>query len=271
MQRRIPIVKIPTKKKKLILALNWKMYPKTTKEARQLVGAVYGFAKKAPHVTCIVFPPAVFVSLFALRAKGVSFGVQNIDHDIVGSKTGEVSAAQAASVGAKYVIIGHAERRAPKDVSGEKAGAGETNADTGRKMFAALTLGLTPVLCVGEQVRDKEGRYIDHIREQIRAALTPVPPHLRSKIIIAYEPLYAIGAPKPPAADEIHQSLLAIKKILLEDYGGSVARLVPLLYGGAVSGDNIRSLAVTIPELSGFLVGRASVDVEKFKELVMGL
>lgn len=273
---KVAITKIPTKKKKLLLALNWKMYPKTLKEARQLVGQVYAFSKKAPHMSCVVLPPAVFLPVFSVRAKGsVEFGIQNIDSDIVGSKTGEVSGAQAVSVGASYALIGHAERRAAKDMECEtgacKAGTGETNADVGRKMFAALTLGLTPILCVGEQVRDKDGRYLDFIREQIRAALALVPLHLRSKIIIAYEPLYAIGAPKPPATAEIHQSLLAIKKILLEDYGGSVARVVPVLYGGAVAGDNIRELAVSIPELSGFLVGRASVDIEKFKDLTKSL
>jgi triosephosphate isomerase (TIM) len=261
MQKRILITKIPTKKKKLILAMNWKMYPKTLKEARELVGAVYAFSKKSPHVSNVVFPPAVFLPVFSMRAKGVAFGVQNIDHEIVGSKTGEISGAQAASVGAKYVIVGHAERRA----------RGETNTDTGNKMFTALTVGLTPILCVGESVRDKEGRYIDFIREQIKAALVNVPLHLRSKIIIAYEPLYAIGAAKPPEIADIHQSLLAIKKILLEDYGGSVARVVPLLYGGAVSGDNARTLAVSIPELAGFLVGRASVDKEKLKDLMSDL
>jgi triosephosphate isomerase len=267
----ISITKIPTKKKKLILALNWKMYPKTVKEARQLVGAVHTFSKKAPHVTTIVCPPSIFLPLFSTRAKGVVFGVQNIDAEIVGSKTGEVSGAQAISVGAKYVILGHAERRAQKDDTGEKAGSGETNSEIGRKMFTALTLGLTPILCVGESVRDREGKYLDFIREQIITALALLPLHLRSKIIIAYEPLYAIGAPKPPAAVDIHQSLLAIKKILLEEYGGSVARVVPLLYGGAVAGDNIRELAISIPELSGFLVGRASVDTEKFKELTKGM
>jgi triosephosphate isomerase (TIM) len=261
MQRRIPITKVPTKKKKLILAMNWKMYPKTAKEAKELVSTVYQFAKKAPHISCVVFPPAVFLPIFSLRAQGVAFGIQNIHAEIVGSNTGEVSAAQAASVGATYALVGHAERRAQ----------GETNEDVGKKVYTALTTGLTPLVCVGEHTRDKKGEYLEEIRTQITAAFLLVPIHLRTKVAIAYEPLYAIGAPQPPAVNEIHQSLLAIKKILLEDYGGSVARVVPLLYGGAVSGDNIRTLALSIPELAGFLVGRASVDIEKLKELVGGL
>lgn len=246
------------------------MYPKTLKEARVLVSAVYSFAKKAPHVTTVVCPPAVFLPIFSLRGKGVSFGAQDIDDELVGSKTGHISAPQVASVGAAHVIIGHAECRSPKKSTGDHV-VGDTNEDIGRKLFTALTTGLTPILCIGEQARDKEGRYIGVLREQLRAAFTPVPLHLRTKVIIAYEPLYAIGAPQPPATAEIHQSLLAIKKILLEDYGGSVARVTPLLYGGAVAGENVRELVVSIPELSGFLVGRASVDVSKFKDLVRGL
>lgn len=261
MMSRIPIIKVPTKKKHLFLVCNWKMYPKTLKEARALIALLSVAAKRLAHVTIVVCPPALFLPLFSLRSQRVRFGAQSIDGDVVGSKTGEISGAQVASVGGEYTLVGHAERRA----------RGETDYDVGAKVFTALSVGLTPIVCVGESKRDARGEYIDVLKEQVRSALAPVPNHLRSKVLIAYEPVYAIGAAHPPSVSEIHHALLVIKKVLHDEYGASIGRVVPLLYGGAVDARSVREIALSIPELSGFLVGRASVHREALQALLTAL
>jgi triosephosphate isomerase (TIM) len=257
MQRKIPIRTVHTKKRRLYVVCNWKMQPKTLKEARVLISRVYVESKKNPHVVSIVCPPAVFLPIFSLRGKGVAFGLQDMHTEVVGPHTGCISGAQAASVGVTYVIIGHAEVRARGDTPGTIA----------HKVFNALSVGLTPILCIGEKERDMQGVYLQTLRADITSCMSLLPLHMRSKLVIAYEPLYAIGADHPPATDEIHQTLLSIRKILLEEYGGSVARVVPLLYGGAVTGSSARDIIMRVPECAGFLVGRASVDKDALGEL----
>lgn len=218
--------------------------------------------KKTAHI--VVCPPAVFVADAARHAekkKRFTVGVQHIHGEADGAHTGDVSAQQVASVGARVAIVGHAERRA----------LGETNADTAKQMFMAVTTGLTPVLCVGEKERDHHGAFLKVVSQQITEGLALVPQHLRGKVIIAYEPVYAIGAPKPPKEVDIHHMVLAIRKTLIQAYGMPVARNVAILYGGAVDSTNIQAIRTTIPELGGFLIGRASVDPEKFHALLTAI
>jgi triosephosphate isomerase len=135
----------------------------------------------------------------------------------------------------------------------------------------ASTSGLTPILCVGEKARDTQGLFLKEVAEQITLGMSLLPQQYRSKIIIAYEPVYAIGAPKPPSEADIHHMILSILKSLTQTYGASVARMIPVLYGGAVDATSAPHLLQAIPELRGFLVGRASVDAEKWRDLIHSL
>ena len=249
------------KKRQVLIVGNWKMFPKTIDEARSIIRMMERVLKNTKKIAMVVCPPALFVADIARHAhkkKSVSIGVQNMHQEVEGAHTGDISARQSMSVGAKYVIIGHAERRA----------IGETDIAVQQKTFLAVTTGLTPIVCVGEKERDAQGAYLDFVNSQITSAMALVPQHMRSRIIFAYEPLYAIGAPKPPAEHDIHQMILSIRKMLHAAHGPSIGRTVRVLYGGAVDTSNAQKLFEAIPELSGFLIGRASVDPEKCEPLL---
>lgn len=240
------------------------MYPSSIEEARTIERRSAAILKSKKHITCVLCPPALFVADIARaasRKKIVRIGVQNIHGEHEGAHTGDVSAAQAHSAGGRYVIVGHAERRA----------LGETNEECAKKVFMALTTGLIPILCVGEKERDTHGQFIKAVSAQIIEGMSLVPQHLRGRVIIAYEPIYAIGAPKPPQESEIHHMILSIRKTLTQAYGAAVARNVSVLYGGAVDATSAPQLMHTIPELHGFLIGRASIDVKKWADLITSL
>ncbi len=249
---------------KILLVGNWKMYPESIEEARAIERRSNAILKTKKHITCVLCPPALFVADIARaasRKKIVHIGVQNIHADHEGAHTGDVSAAQAHSVGSRYVLVGHAERRA----------LGETDIECAKKVFMALTTGLVPVLCVGEKERDAHGQFLKNVSAQITEGMSLVPQHLRGRVVIAYEPIYAIGAPKPPQESEIHHMVLSIRKTLTQVYGAAVARNVSVLYGGAVDASTAPQLLHAIPELHGFLVGRASVDAKKWADLIISL
>jgi triosephosphate isomerase (TIM) len=250
--------------KKIEIIGNWKMYPQTIDQARGHIRSLHAYLGTQKHLSITLCPPAVFIadlSRVAQLKKKILIGVQHIHGEAEGAFTGEVSAQQAYSSGARVAIVGHAERRK----------VGETNADTAKQVFMSATSGLVPVLCVGESARDAQGVFLKTVAAQITEGLSLLPQQMRGGVVIAYEPVYAIGAPKPPAEDEIHHMILAIKKVLVQTYGASVARSNRILYGGAVDATNATGLLTAIPDLSGFLVGRASVDPEKFQALLISL
>lgn len=249
------------KARQVCIVGNWKMFPKTLLEARTHVRALERVVRSTRKISLIICPPTLFVADVARqvqRKKIITVGVQNVHSDPEGPHTGDSSARQALSIGARYAIVGHAERRA----------LGETDSDVQKKTFIAVTTGLTPIVCVGEKERDAHGAYLEFVEKQILSAFALVPQHMRSRVIIAYEPLYAIGATTPPSEHDIHQMVLSIRKILHTAYGPSTGRTVRVLYGGAVDDTNARTIFNAIPELSGFLVGRASIDSEKSVSLL---
>lgn len=249
---------------KVLIVANWKMYPHTIEEARTIARRAEASVKNRKHISCVLCPPAPFIADIAraaARKKILKIGVQNVHTEHEGAHTGDYSAPQAHSAGARYALVGHAERRA----------LGETNAESAKRVFMAQTSGLTPILCVGERERDTHGAFLKFVAAQITEGMSLVPQHVRGKIIIAYEPVYAIGAPKPPQESDIHHMILAIRKTLTQSYGASVARNVQILYGGAVDAQSARHLLNAIPELQGFLVGRASVDVDKWNDLIASI
>ncbi len=246
----------------MILILNWKMNPETFKEAQHIFARTRALSAKARGVRCVVAPPMAFLPLLAsgYRGRAIYFSAQDVHRDLRGAHTGGVSALQAKDIGASHTIIGHAERRAN----------GETNDDVRAKVVSARDSGLTAIICIGEKVRDSAGEYLDTVKSQLTIALMDVDAKQSKKIIIAYEPVWAIGASEPVKAPQMHEMTIFIRKVLWEKYG-KPGLAVPILYGGAVlNGDDAAHIARE-SEVNGFLLGRASVDPEKLSDLFSAL
>ncbi len=242
----------------MLIIANWKAYVEDMPRAKKLLL----LAKRLAHgnVSIVLAPPAPLLGALAAgnRSK-VAFAAQDVSATAGGAHTGEATAAAFAAARATYAIVGHSERRA----------AGETDATVAIKLTHALAHGLTPVLCVGERERDSDGRYLTSVREQLTLGLATLSPKERSRIIVAYEPVWAIGK---TAADAIQPSDLAemvayIRKVLAEHLPGKSATRTKVLYGGSVEPENARDLAAATG-VDGFLVGHASVDTASFAGLV---
>ena len=246
----------------MVLILNWMMKPETLKEAKQIFERTRTLATKTRGVRCVVAPPIVFLPLLAsgYRGRAISFSAQDVHRDLRGAHTGEVSALQVKDIGASHAIIGHAERRLN----------GETNDDVRAKVVSARDAGLTAVICIGERVRDSAGDYLDTVKSQLTIALMDIDKKQSKKIIIAYEPVWAIGASEPMKASQMHEMTIFIRKVLWEKYG-KPGLAVPILYGGAIlNGDDAVHMARE-SEVNGFLLGRASTDPEKLSDLFSAL
>ncbi len=241
-----------------IVIANWKMNPATWAEAKRLFEATRKAADAAKSLTIIVAPPSIYLRDLARSYKGrrVAFAVQSTHYEQIGSHTGEISAAQARDSKAAFAIVGHAERRA----------AGETNEDAGRKVAAALAEKLTPILCVGEKTRSQGGEYFNFVREQVLAGLSQVPEQKISKILLAYEPVWAIGATKPMTPADMHEMAIFIRKTVVEKFGQH-AMNVKILYGGSIDENSAEDMLKN-GDVDGLLVGRASTDARKFSALL---
>ena len=239
-----------------VFAANWKMNHGPT-AARAFVA---GFAARwAPHAdrSVILFPPALSVST-VVHALGnrddLAVGVQNIWTEDKGAFTGETSAPMARDAGARYVLVGHSERR---------HAFGETDAETALKCAAAVRSGLTPILCVGELLSQREsGDTNDVVLRQLRAGLGTLDADVVTSMAVAYEPVWAIGTGKTAAPDDaaaVHEVIRGA----LGDRIGADAEFIPILYGGSVNASNASSL-LGAPGVDGLLVGGASLDVESW-------
>jgi triosephosphate isomerase len=242
------------KKRKMVIG-NWKMNPETLKEASALNDGIkkkLGSIKKAVAVMC---PPALYFSQLKTKtaSKKFFYGLQNIAKDRSGAFTGEISASMARNAGVSYVIVGHSERRA----------LGETDDEISKKIEAALAEGIHPILCVGEPKMEDSAGYVSFIKNQLVKCLAGVPASSITDVIIAYEPLSAIGAKHPVTSYEIHQRNIFIKKVLADMYGKTKAFDVTILYGGSANAENAKEL-VDGGEVDGLLVGRASLDPDEF-------
>lgn len=237
-----------------VLAANWKMNHGPT-EARAFMAAFLAAYSPRSDRTIVIFPPAM--SLTAARdaiggRSDILLGAQNIHTEPKGAFTGESSAPIARDAGAAFVLVGHSERR---HVFGETDGA------TAKKCALALQFGLTPMLCVGELLDERErGVTDDVVLRQLRAGMSLITPDLRRKLLVAYEPVWAIGTGKtatPADASAVHA---VIRRELADLCGGAASAAdVPILYGGSVNRDNARSL-LGASGVDGLLVGGASLD-----------
>jgi triosephosphate isomerase len=246
----------------MLIAANWKAYVEDFAKAKKLF-AVSKRLARVSGATIVLAPPAPLLGALAVKNRSaVAFAAQDVSATTGGAKTGEITAEAYATAGAKYAIIGHSERRA----------AGDTDLIIAEKLAHALTHGLTPILCVGENERDGEGRYLATVREQITLAITSLEPKERAKVIVAYEPIWAIGksAQQAIAPNDLAEMTLYIRKVMAELLPGKSSRRSLVLYGGSVEVSNVRDLAAS-SRVDGFLVGRASVDPIGFAALVKQL
>lgn len=251
-------------KKRLVVG-NWKMYVESAEAARNLAAALRRKAAAVSGVDVWVAPPAPFISILAgaNKATPVQIGAQTVSEFFEGAHTGEVSARTLKEAGASFVIIGHSERRA-KENSG-----GENDATVNAELKNALGVGIRAILCVGEHTRDEHGGHFEYLSGQLRSALQGIPLASLAKLVIAYEPVWAIGKSAAEAAkpEIVRESSIFIRKTLSEIVGREAALRMPVLYGGSVDGTNAAEL-IEKGDVAGFLVGRASAGVDSFLEII---
>lgn len=237
------------------------MNPQTREEARAIFLATRRAIEKHDNVTAIVCPPSVYVRELATLAKGrkrLFVGAQNCFFETQGAYTGEISAGQLRDAGATHVILGHSERRA----------MGETDEVINKKIKAAIKVGLTSIVCVGEKERDSEGHYLSHIQHSLSALFMGIAGADLQFIIIAYEPVWAIGKSEKDAMKphDLHEMAIFIRKTLAKPYGTTAAFKLPILYGGSVGPSTVREHLEAGVE--GLLVGRASADVTTVAQVI---
>ncbi|MHB8660898.1 MAG: triose-phosphate isomerase [Minisyncoccota bacterium] len=246
----------------MLIIANWKAYVEELEKAKKLFSVSKRLARNTRD-TIVLAPPAPFLGALALRNKSkVAFAAQDVSVTTGGAQTGETTAHVYAEAGATYALVGHSERRA----------TGDTDAIVAEKLTRALAHGLIPVLCVGERERDGEGRYLAAVREKITAAFAQLSPKERANVLIAYEPLWAIGKTAEQAIrpNDLAEMTLYIRKVLAELLPGKSSARSLVLYGGSVEPSGIRDLAAS-SSVDGFLVGHASVDPQTFALLVKQL
>jgi triosephosphate isomerase (TIM) len=242
-----------------LIAGNWKMY-KTVAEAVALVEEIKKGAAGAPGDT-LVAPPFTAIAAVVAAAKGspVAVAAQNMHFEKEGAFTGEVSAPMLVDAGVTHVILGHSERRQY---------FAETDDGVAKKTKAALATGLLPISCVGETLAEREaGRTMEVVGRQMDAILAAVTADEAKKVVIAYEPVWAIGTGKvatPEQAQEVHAF---IRSRIAAKHGQPVADVLRILYGGSVKPDNVKGL-MALPDVDGALVGGASLKADSFLKLV---
>jgi triosephosphate isomerase len=242
---------------KALVVANWKMNPASLNEAKALFAETKHLTSLYKDLTVIVAPPVIFLRTLSegVRKGRLSMAAQNGHFEDSGAHTGEISMVQIRDAKAEAVIIGHAERRA----------AGESDDDVRRKVNAALSSGLMPIICVGEKSRNGT-EHFSIVREQVQTALADVPAAKLPKIIIAYEPVWAIGAKEAMKPRDMHEMAIFIRKTVVEKLG-EAGHNIKVLYGGSVDGSNAAAM-LREAEVKGFLVGRASVDADAFAALL---
>ncbi len=246
--------------KKIIIA-NWKMNPSTLKEARLIFGGTKQAAAKLKNVETVICPP--FLYLHELMPKGgkLRMGAQDVFwDDKKTSYTGEISAKMLKDAGAKYVIIGHSERREH---------LGETNETVNKKIKNALKSGLKVVFCVGEKERNSECDYLRFVREEIETGLKGVPRKLVKNLIVAYEPVWAIGKSGKNAADpeDVSRMVIYVRRTLMPVTGKDWAKKIPILYGGSTDAKNAEGF-LRRAGVRGLLVGHQSLIPKSFGEIL---
>lgn len=244
--------------KKLIVG-NWKLYINTPAEGKKLIRDI---DKKLPRGLKVEVALCPQVSLAPLLkstygGKRMSFGTQDVFFEESGAHTGQTSPKALTSSGIKYVIVGHAERRAE----------GDTDDIVAKKAVTAIQAKLHPIVCVGEPVRDTEGAYLTYLSNNVTSSLARINAVDASKFTIAYDPLWAIGAPQAPSPRVVAEAVMFIRKTIADMWGRERALRVRIIYGGSVNTESA-TLFATTPGIQGLLAGRASVNAEEFTNII---
>lgn len=241
--------------RQILVAGNWKMNGDSATNA-ELVADILAAVPVSDNVRLLLCPPFPYISAVAAQIAGskVSLGAQNVSEHSGGAHTGEVAAAMLRDIGCSYVIVGHSERRTLY---------GETSAQVANKFQAVLDAGMTPILCIGETLQEREaGRTNAVTEEQLDAVLGTSGIAAFGSAVIAYEPVWAIGTGKtasPEQAQDVHRHIRAV----LEKQDRAVAATVQILYGGSMKGDNAAGL-IAMQDIDGGLVGGASLQAADF-------
>lgn len=249
-------------KNKIVIA-NFKMNPVSLKETQKIVRDIekgISLIKKTEVVLC---PPLVFFGSLKRKSKKIFYGAQNSFYEEKGAYTGEVSNNMLSDLGLKYVILGHSERR-----NGE-IGVKEDDSLINKKVKSAFSFSLIPVLCIGEVERDESHQYLEYIKNQIEIGLNGISKNLIEKVIIAYEPVWAIGknAVREATPEEFREIYVFIKKILSDKFGAKNIENLRIIYGGSVHPENCESF-LRDGGADGFLVGRDSLNPKKFLQII---
>ncbi len=236
------------------------MNPATLEDARRIARKTRTAAAQLVQTDVVICPPSIFAAALISKKNTPNFnlGAQTASFEESGSHTGQISAAMLKNIGMTHVIVGHSEERA----------AGDTDEMISRRIRAVLEAGLTPVVCVGEKSRDNEGgAHFEFLKDQIRNTFANISEKYAREIVLAYEPVWAIGAKEAMSPEQIYEMSLFVKKVFGDVFGQASAMKVPVVYGGSVTFRNAADI-IAIGQVDGLLVGRESVNVTGFVELL---
>jgi triosephosphate isomerase len=247
--------------RKPIIAGNWKMF-KTIKEAAAFAEEVKGKAEVGGVESVVCAPFTALQTLVeAFKGTSIQVGAQNFHWEENGAYTGEISGSMLQEIGVKYVILGHSERRAYFN---------ETDETVNKKTIAAFKYGLTPIVCVGEKLEEREaGQTKDVCKVQTEAALQGLSAEQAKQVVIAYEPIWAIGTGKSSTAEDANEVIAYIRELIKGQFDAETAEAVRIQYGGSVKPGNIREY-MGMSDIDGALVGGASLEPASYVQLVEG-
>lgn len=243
-----------------LIAGNWKMF-KTGPEAVETADRLVKLLSTTIDVDVMIAPPFTALALVSdmLKKTRISLGAQNLFWAAEGAYTGEISASMLVSAGCRYVIVGHSERRQY---------FGETDETVNEKIKAAVKNDLIPVMCIGESETERESKETFSVLDrQVQKGLKGFSADEMETLVIAYEPVWAIGTGKTATADQAQEIHLFLRAMLGKKFGNKLAKSLRILYGGSVKPDNITEL-MTMPDIDGALIGGASLEPETFSKIV---
>ena len=243
--------------RKNIVAGNWKMNTSVVEGEALIQGILERMQEVPSSVQLVVAPPFTHLlpAAAALRGSSVALSAQNCADQLKGAYTGEVAAPMIAGIGCQYVILGHSERREYY---------GETSQTLVRKIDLALAEGLKPIYCVGEKLEEREAnRHFEVVEAQIREVLFHLTPEQFAQVVIAYEPVWAIGTGKTATAEQAQEIHAFIRKTIADQFGQTAADEVSILYGGSCKPSNAKEL-FACPDIDGGLIGGAALKAEDF-------
>ena len=245
--------------RKPIIAGNWKMN-KNYDEALEFIKAVADKVPSSEKVETAICAPALYLrSLVEHQGENLRIGAQNMHFEANGAFTGEIAPGMLKDLGVTYVILGHSERREY---------FGETNKTVNQRLLTALNDGFTPIVCIGESLEQrKNGQTEDFLATQIEEGLAGLSLDQASKVVIAYEPIWAIGTGVTATAQQAQETICFARKKVEQLFGKKIAQEMYFLYGGSMNENNARDL-LSMPDIDGGLIGGASLVAEKFAKIV---